>query len=127
MAAALDNPDPSRPRDPAEAAFNTLVLAAIALAAVALHLAYATGYGYFRDELYYLACANHLSFGYVDRPPLSIWLLYLQRWLFGDSLFALRLLPAVYVGLLLTRERRQLASIWLWAGGVLALLMPNLV
>ena len=46
MAAALDNPDPSRPRDPAEATFNTLVLAAIALAAVTLHLAYATGYGY---------------------------------------------------------------------------------
>ena len=100
MAAALDNPDPSRPRDPAEATFNTLVLAAIALAAVALYLAYATGYGYFRDEFYYLACANHLSFGYVDHPPLSIWLLYLQRSLFGDSLFALRLLPAVYAGVL---------------------------
>ena len=95
LAAALDNPDSSRPRDPAEATFNTLVLAAIALAAVALHLAYATGYGYFRDELCYLACANHRSFGYVDRPPLSIWLLYLQRSVLGDSLFTLSLLPAL--------------------------------
>jgi hypothetical protein len=27
-------------------------------------------YGYFRDELYYLACALHLDWGYVDQPPL---------------------------------------------------------
>ena len=68
MAAALANPDQSRPRDPAEATFDTLVRFSIVLAAVALHLAYATGYGYFRDESYYLACANHLSFGDVDHP-----------------------------------------------------------
>jgi hypothetical protein len=30
------------------------------------------GYGYFRDELYYLACSRHLAAGYVDQPPLSI-------------------------------------------------------
>ncbi len=53
------------------------------------------GYGIFRDELYYLACASHLDFGYVDHPPLSIWILALLRALIGDSLFALRLLPAL--------------------------------
>ncbi len=53
------------------------------------------GYGYFRDEFYYLACADHLALGYVDHPPLSIFLLALSRLLFGTSLFALRLLPAV--------------------------------
>jgi hypothetical protein len=55
----------------------------------------AGGYGYFRDELYYLACAEHLDAGYVDHPPLSIFLLALNRILLGDSLFALRLLPAI--------------------------------
>ncbi|MGB6639233.1 MAG: glycosyltransferase family 39 protein [Thermoanaerobaculia bacterium] len=60
-----------------------------------IHLLTAQGYGYFRDELYYLACADHLAFGYVDQPPLSIFLLWLVRSLFGDSVFALRLLPAV--------------------------------
>jgi hypothetical protein len=52
-------------------------------------------YGIFRDELYYLACAHRLDLGYVDQPPLSIYLLAFNRLLFGDSLFALRLLPAI--------------------------------
>jgi hypothetical protein len=52
-------------------------------------------YGYFRDELYYIACGQHLAFGYVDLPPLSILLVRLSRMLFGDSLFAIRLLPAM--------------------------------
>lgn len=53
------------------------------------------GYGIFRDELYYIACSNRLDLGYVDQPPLSIYILLLNRLLFGDSIFALRLLPAV--------------------------------
>ncbi|HEX9740205.1 MAG TPA: hypothetical protein VGA29_05460, partial [Ignavibacteriaceae bacterium] len=47
-----------------------------------------TSYGIFRDELYYLACANRLDFGYVDQPPLSIWLLALWKFILGDSVFA---------------------------------------
>jgi 4-amino-4-deoxy-L-arabinose transferase-like glycosyltransferase len=54
-----------------------------------------TNYGYFRDELYYIACSKHLAFGYVDQPPLSIALLAGVRALLGDSLTALRLLPAL--------------------------------
>ncbi len=57
------------------------------------------GYGIFRDELYYLACADHPDTGYVDHPPLSIWLLSAWTTLFGDSLFAIRLLPALCSGL----------------------------
>lgn len=53
------------------------------------------GYGIFRDELYYMACSKRLSFGYVDQPPLSIYILTICRLLFGESLFAIRLLPAV--------------------------------
>lgn len=54
-----------------------------------------TPYGYFRDELYYLACSHRLAAGYVDHPPLSIWLLALVRIGLGDTLFALRLIPAL--------------------------------
>lgn len=53
------------------------------------------GYGYFRDELYYIACANNLSFGYVDHPPLSIFILRISTQIFGDSIFAVRFLPAI--------------------------------
>jgi len=74
-----------------------LPLAAIALAKLALHFVTNAlgGYGYFRDELYYLASIHHLSWGYVDHPPLSIALLALQTSLFGSSIFALRLFPAL--------------------------------
>ena len=57
-------------------------------------------YGYFRDELYYVACTRHLDWGYVDHPPVSILILALNRLLLGDSLFALRFLPAAAHGLL---------------------------
>lgn len=69
----------------------------LASAGLLLHLAVNAfhSYGIFRDEFYYLACAKHLSFGYVDQPPLSILLLALQTLFIGDSLFAIRILPAV--------------------------------
>lgn len=56
-------------------------------------------YGYFRDELYYVACSKRLGWGYVDQPPLSIFILAISRLVFGDSVFALRFLPAVASGI----------------------------
>ncbi len=70
---------------------------AFAVAKLLLHLyvnAFA-GYGYFRDELYYIVSTNHLAAGYVDHPPLSIYILAVSNLLFGTSLFAVRLLPAI--------------------------------
>ncbi len=66
-----------------------------AFGSLLIHLLTNGRYGYFRDELYFIACSRHLDVGYVDMAPLSAWLLRLQSILFGDSLFALRLLPAV--------------------------------
>ena len=67
----------------------------IALAYFALHLATATRYGYFRDALYYLACSEHLSFGYVDLPPLFPFLAWIARHTLGTSLRALIFWPAL--------------------------------
>ena len=75
----------------------TGLLLLLALAKTALHVATIANYGYFRDELYYLACADHLAWGYVDHPPLSIAVLDATRTLFGDSLLAIRL-PVVLAG-----------------------------
>jgi 4-amino-4-deoxy-L-arabinose transferase-like glycosyltransferase len=66
-----------------------------AVAALVLHVAGIAQYGYFRDELYYLACTEHMAWGYVDQPPLSIAALWLVRHTLGDSLLAIRLLPAL--------------------------------
>jgi hypothetical protein len=55
-------------------------------------------YGYFRDEFYYLAASDHLAFGYVDFAPLIAWLTHASRIVFGDSLHAIRLLPALAFG-----------------------------
>jgi hypothetical protein len=67
----------------------------IAAAKLLFHLATAGRYGIFRDELYYLACANHLDWGYVDQPPLIAGIAWFARHVFGDSLLGLRLLPAL--------------------------------
>jgi hypothetical protein len=56
-------------------------------------------YGYFIDEFYYLSCAARPAFGYVDHPPLAVWLLALIRPILGSSVFAIRLLPALAGGL----------------------------
>lgn len=53
------------------------------------------GYGYFIDELYYLACARRLDFGYVDHPPLAPFVLRLHTALFGDSILSIRALSAL--------------------------------
>ena len=74
---------------------ESVLIAVFSAIALLVHLLTNGRYGYFRDELYYIACARHLAFGYVDQPPLSILLLRLSQLLLGDSLFALRLLPAL--------------------------------
>src|SRR5712692_2221359 len=69
----------------------------LGLSAVALliHLLTNGGYGFFRDELYSMACGDHLAWGYVDFAPLAAWLVNFNRAVLGDSLHALRFLPAV--------------------------------
>jgi 4-amino-4-deoxy-L-arabinose transferase-like glycosyltransferase len=71
------------------------MILAFALIKLLLHLVTAPGYGYFRDELYYLACTEHLALGYVDHPALSILPLWLVRHTLGTSLLAIRFLPAL--------------------------------
>ncbi len=60
-----------------------------------VHLYAGRHYGYFVDELYYLACSRHLDWGYVDQPPLIAVITWVARSLLGGSLPALRFLPAL--------------------------------
>ncbi len=57
------------------------------------------GWGYFRDEFYYLLCGRRLAWGYVDHGPLVALQARLSETLFGRSLAGLRLLSAIGGGL----------------------------
>jgi len=63
-------------------------------------------YGFWRDELYYIALSKHLAWGYVDVPPLMPFCIAIMRKLFGGSVFAMHLMPAIFsaIILVLTRE-----------------------
>ncbi len=64
----------------------------LTLVTFALHLATSGRYGYFRDELYFIACARHLAWGYVDQPPLVAVAAWLAGF-FDYALVAMRILP----------------------------------
>jgi len=91
----LQGPPPDAVRTPLRTA---LLLAGIFAAATFLvhfltslwgrHL----GYGYFRDEMYFLVCGHHLAWGYVDQPPLVAVQARLAELLFGQSPTGVRIL-----------------------------------
>jgi 4-amino-4-deoxy-L-arabinose transferase-like glycosyltransferase len=71
------------------------ILVVLSLVKLVIHFIASGQYGYFRDELYYMACGENLDFGYVDHPPLIAIITRFSRMLLGDSLFAIRFFPAV--------------------------------
>jgi hypothetical protein len=70
------------------------------------------GWGYFRDEFYYLACGRHLAWGYVDHGPIVAVQARIAETLFGHSLAGIRLLSAVGGAL-----RVLLTGLLVWALG----------
>lgn len=80
----------SKDKFPAERA--TVVFFVLAKLALCL---FPFEYGFFRDELYYIALSDNLDFGYVDVPPLVPFLLAIVRSVLGTSFFSLHLLPAI--------------------------------
>jgi hypothetical protein len=60
-----------------------------------LHFIGRARYGFFRDELYYIACGNHLAFGYVDQPPLVALVAKVSSLLFGATISGYRVFPAL--------------------------------
>ncbi len=89
QALALNNPRQSFLAD------GMLLVLFLAFANFLLHLYFNNQYGYFRDEFDYMACGNHLAWGYVDQPPLVPFLIKISRLLLGDSLRSIRIIPAL--------------------------------
>jgi hypothetical protein len=72
------------------------VLIGLAAVKLAVHVAASQfAYGYMTDELYYLDSTDRLDWGYVDHPPFSIALLALVRSTLGESILAIRCVPAL--------------------------------
>lgn len=71
------------------------VVFVLAAAKLVIHCYYNNRYDFFRDEFDYLACARHLAWGYVDQPPVVPFLARVSLITLGDSLRAIRFLPAL--------------------------------
>jgi 4-amino-4-deoxy-L-arabinose transferase-like glycosyltransferase len=91
----LTIPDASATSGAKKSQLPFLVPAIIAAVYFLVHMATATRYGYFRDALYYLACSEHLAWGYVDQPPPIVFIAWLARHTLGVSLPALLFWPAL--------------------------------
>ena len=72
----------------------------VAVAELVVQVAFANGYGYHRDELYFRTAARHPAFGYDDQGPLTPLLGRLDEALFGESPRGLRVASAVAVALI---------------------------
>ncbi len=85
---------PSLPERPPFAAREVYAVAAITLL---LHLVtnLVTPYGIQRDEFLYFAMGRHLRLWRMDFPPFIAIASEIQRFIFGDSLVGLRIVPAV--------------------------------
>ena len=66
---------------------------------VAVLLAFSSAYGFHRDELYFIVAGRHPAFGYPDQPPLTPLLSAAAVALLGLSPTAVRVLPALAMGL----------------------------
>jgi 4-amino-4-deoxy-L-arabinose transferase-like glycosyltransferase len=104
---------------PADSTLRQAFSLALLFAAIKLLLHIATnlweahiGYGYFRDEFYYLACGRHLAWGYVDHGPIVALQARFSELVFGHSLAGLRLLSA-----LAGAKRVLLTGLLAWALG----------
>ena len=101
-ATTVDRPAPSLiPQSPMMT--GMAIIWAIALAKFLFHCYFNNRYGYFRDEFDYMSCGDHLAWGYVDQPPLIPFLIHISRAMLGDSLRAIRFVPALASSLLVVQ------------------------
>lgn len=87
---------PDHSATPSNVWFAPLAVGAyFAVFKLCLHFAFNSNYDFFRDELYFIACSEHLAWGYPDHSPLIAFVTRLSRILLGESLFAFRFFPAL--------------------------------
>eukprot|EP01136_Pigoraptor_vietnamica_P041598 Opistho-1_new@14739 len=60
-----------------------------------LRLGSLSNYGFHQDELLYMALGDHLAWGFKETPPFIALVGWLSKNIIGDSVFAMRLIPAL--------------------------------
>jgi hypothetical protein len=86
----------SQPPPPNSTPANWPILLTCTVFAIAIHLIFYKGYGFFRDELYFIACGKHLAWGYVDQPPGAPLVAWFSQKILGQTLLAIRLVPMLF-------------------------------
>lgn len=71
------------------------IILLFALARLLAYLFTATNYGFQRDAYLYMAQSKHLDWGFFSTPPLVAFVTRIHTMIWGDSLLAVRLLPAL--------------------------------
>ncbi|QNK61781.1 glycosyltransferase family 39 protein [Pedobacter sp. PAMC26386] len=75
---------------------TNLLIFLFALISLSLHLIGLNNYGIHRDEFLHIALGNHLAPGYMEVPPFIAWVARFSITFFGDSTFAIRVIPAIF-------------------------------
>jgi hypothetical protein len=71
------------------------------LFSIVIHLVFMNNLEYHRDELLYFSLGVHPAAGYASVPPLIGWIALIMRNIFGYSVFAVRIFPAVLSGVMI--------------------------
>ncbi len=72
-----------------------ILIIALALFKLIIHLLTNTNYELHRDAYLYLAQGDHLDWSFLSVPPTIAVIGNITRFLFGDSVFSIRLFPAI--------------------------------
>jgi hypothetical protein len=81
--------------------FPDPVIFFMALLSVVFHLMIANNLEYHRDEMLYFSLGQHPATGYASVPPMIGWIAWVMKSIFGYSVFAVRLFPALLGGALI--------------------------
>lgn len=80
---------------------ETVMLLSLSAIGIIFHLLFYNSLEFHRDELLYFSLGEHLDFGYHSVPPLIGLLAFIATKLFGYTLFAAKIFPAIATGALI--------------------------
>lgn len=77
-----------------------LLALSIAMLQFMFRLGCMSQYGFHQDELLYMAMGDHLAWGFKETPPFIALLSAFTKFILGDSVFSMRLIPAICAALI---------------------------